>query len=659
MRLHNLIPEQTIVEVPMNPSHFAAAIDTGQERGVLVGFEFEVCIPEEFVHGPKAEKEADEPMTVRELIDNIKEAEFLSEKNLEQFTPEQFDSLFKFKRPINGFNNTQEAYQQARDIQLKQVLEIFNKIPEDVRAKYIKLLRQRYGRGSFPSDSNISMQMMFANNLGHLIYIDSRGKLEELGARLRRASELEWTQLLNVIFKVEGEYNHYSDEGERQLLSKFQTLIELTRTPQETYDELELDDMLDNQEDYDDYDEDEDYTMAAERLKPLLAGAMGARVTIFNNYHESTKNMTNWYIEPDGSLSPDNADSSAEIVSPPLRAITAIDALGKFFTLAQEHKFYTNSSTGLHINVSIPEQLDLLKLAVFLGDEYVLKFFGRLDNNYARSSTRQIGNLVGQDDELIKTRTLGTQPNPLGQPRQVQKIDMNKLDNIAKAATRGHTDSISYNGKYISFRHAGGDYLADYQAIYNTVGRFIRAMIIASTPELYPQEYKTKVSKLLAKDDQQITRDSPGNKVAAYLRKNGLPIIELDVMKISTRKSMTTAVNDALKKVMSTGPGNNVTVRNNSQESKDSLVNRFQNADRKQRAIDAPVSEFAKVTIIPEMTRDLKMFLSLQLRDTVQTFERNYSTAGFVYVSRTILPPTDPRTLAFIKKVLRKHFAQQ
>jgi hypothetical protein len=93
MRLHNLIPEQTIVEVPMNPSHFAAAIDTGQERGVLVGFEFEVCIPEEFVHGPKAEKETDEPMTVREFIDHLKEADFLSEKNLDEFTPYSYTDL--------------------------------------------------------------------------------------------------------------------------------------------------------------------------------------------------------------------------------------------------------------------------------------------------------------------------------------------------------------------------------------------------------------------------------------------------------------------------------------------------------------------------------------------------------------------------------------
>jgi hypothetical protein len=637
----------------MNPSHFAAAIDTGQERGVLVGFEFEVCIPEEFVNGRAAGGEPAGPMTFEDLVEGLKGADFFD--NRDDFEAEEFDTYFKFKRPINGFNNIQEVFGRVQQNALKIAQESFNKLPEDLRKKYIKKLRER--KPDLFQDNSIKNQLEFAANLGLMIYTDSRGKIEELGSRMRRAGEVNWRQVWNLLFNPNGGYDH-SYEGERKMYGSFTNLFELTKTPQETYDELELDDMLDNQEDYDDYDEDEDYTLAAQRLKPLLAGAMGARVTIFNNYHESTKNMTHWYIEPDGSLSPDNADSSAEIVSPPLRAITAIDALGKFFTLAQEHKFYTNSSTGLHINVSIPEQLDLLKLAVFLGDEYVLKYFGRLDNNYARSSARQIGNLVGQDDELIKTRTLGTQPNPLGQPRQVQKIDMNKLDNIAKAATRGHTDSISYNGKYISFRHAGGDYLADYQAIYNTVGRFIRAMIIASTPELYAQEYKTKVSKLLANDDQQITRDSPGDKVVAYLRKNGLPIIELDVMKISTRKSMTTAVNDALKKVLNTGAGNNVTVRNNSQESKDALVSRFQNADRKQQALDAPVSEFAKVTVIPEMTRDLKTFLSLQLRDTVQTFDRNYSTAGFVYVSRTILPPTDPRTLAFIKKVLRKHFAQ-
>ena len=656
MRLHNLIPEQTIVEVPMNPSHFAAAIDTGQERGVLVGFEFEVCIPEEFVRGPQAGKESAGPMTFEDLVEGLTGADFFDSKDPDEFTPEEFDTYFKFKRPINGFNNTQEAYNQTVEGAIKKAQEIFNEIPEDVRKKYIKAIRGQ--QPSIFQNNSVPNQLQFAALLGQMLYAHSRGKLEQLGARLRRAGEVSWRQVWNVLFK-EGSGYEYSYEGERKMYGSFTNLFELIKTPQQTYDDLSLADYA--EDDYDDYDDDdEDYSDAAERLKPLIAGAMGAKVTIFNNYHESTKNMTNWYIEPDGSLEPDNSgDTSAEIVSPPLRAITAIDALGKFFVLAQEHKFYTNRSTGLHINVSIPEKLDLLKLAVFLGDEYVLQHFGRADNNYAKSSARQIGSMVRNDDELIKTRTLGTQPNPIGQPRQVHKIDMRKLDDIAKSATKGHTDSISYNGKYISFRHAGGNYLADYQAIYNTVGRFIRAMIIASTPDLYAQEYKTKVTKLLAGGEQPFNNSTPADKIVAYLRKNGMPIIELNIMKIGSRRSMPTAVKHALKHVLNTGPGINVIVQPGSQESKDALVSRFQNEMRKQAAIDAPSTDFAKITVVPEMTRDLRTFLKLEIKNSVQTFHsNNYETAGFVYTTRTVLPPTDPRTLAFIKKVLRQHFAQ-
>jgi len=652
MRLHNLIPEQTIVEVPMNPSHFAAAIDTGQDRGVLVGFEFEVLIPYEFFNGQAAGGEPAGPMTVQDLVDGLTGADFFD--NRDDFEAEEFDTYFKFKRPINGFNNIQEVYSRAQQDSLKRAQESFNNLPEDVRKKYIKKLRER--RPNLFQDNSIKNQLEFAANLGHMIYIDGRGKIEELGSRLRRAGELSWRQVWNVLFNPNGGYNH-SYEGERKMYIEFANLFELTKTPQQTYDDLSLADYTDN--DYDDYeDEDEDYSKAAEKLKPLVAGAMGAKVTVFSSYHENDKNMKDWYIEPDGSLSPEDGDTSAEIVSPPLKAVPAIDALKKFFALAQEHKFYTNKSTGLHINVSIPEQLDLLKLAVFLGDEYVLQYFGRLDNTYSDSSARKIGKMVGQDDELIKTRTLGTQPNPIGQPRQVHKIDMNKLDAMAKSATRGHTDSISYNGKYISFRHAGGDYLADYQGIYNTVGRFIRAMIIASTPDLYAQEYKTKVSKLLSKGDEQIKRTSPADKVVGYLRKTGLPVIQLDIMKISPRKSMTNAVKDALQDVLRTGPGTNVTVQAGSQESKDALVSRFQSENRKQQATDAPLSEFAKITVMPEKIRDLRDFMALEMKNSIQTFDKNWDTAGFVYTSRTVLPPTDPRTLAFIKKLLQQHFAK-
>ena len=39
----------TVDEAKMDPASFAQAIQTGQEKGVLVGFEFEVCVPEETI----------------------------------------------------------------------------------------------------------------------------------------------------------------------------------------------------------------------------------------------------------------------------------------------------------------------------------------------------------------------------------------------------------------------------------------------------------------------------------------------------------------------------------------------------------------------------------------------------------------------------------
>ena len=69
MRLNDFIEEQTIVEVPMNPSTFAAAIDIGQEQGVLVGFEFEVYVPESLYAGTDVPTV---PATTEEFIKKFK-----------------------------------------------------------------------------------------------------------------------------------------------------------------------------------------------------------------------------------------------------------------------------------------------------------------------------------------------------------------------------------------------------------------------------------------------------------------------------------------------------------------------------------------------------------------------------------------------------------
>jgi len=87
----------------------------------------------------------------------------------------------------------------------------------------------------------------------------------------------------------------------------------------------------------------------------------------------------------------------------------------------------------------------------------------------------------------------------------------------------------------ISFRHAGGNYLQDYQGIFNVVGRFIRAMVIAADPNAYAQEYKTKLAKLVG--TAKNAKAAPDDQTTTYLRTQGTPILTLTFGVITRAKT--------------------------------------------------------------------------------------------------------------------------
>ena len=58
-----------------------------------------------------------------------------------------------------------------------------------------------------------------------------------------------------------------------------------------------------------------------------------------------------------------------------------------------EGEFGTNSTTGLHITMSWQgnkAEPNKLKMALLLGDEYLLDLFGRLRNSYTRSTYKNV-----------------------------------------------------------------------------------------------------------------------------------------------------------------------------------------------------------------------------------------------------------------------------
>lgn len=613
----------TIDEARMSPSAFADAVDQGTTKGVLVGFEFEVLVPESTISAGKQPET--QKITVNSVSKIIKDNDAMDDIDISDLTPNEFDNLFKLKPNYTAkYPNATEAYTAYRQNILQQSIELFNKIPENIRQKYVpEVKRMLNSDREWNSLDDIDKQLRFANAFGYKIYQTHRGKTEELGYNLRhRAAYLSWNGMFRVWL------NLTTDEVSANIKSIFNF------DPAQVYKQLDLSQY---EEDDDDYDyHDYDYSGASKVLQPAVTQYFNTKVNVFSSYHERNKNLTDWYIEPDGSLEPtDPDDGAAEIVSPPLSASQAMTALKNFYAMANQLGLYTNSSTGLHINVSIPQDIDLLKLAVFLGDQYVLQQFGRADNDYAKSAQRAIA-----------------QQAP-GQIKKSGKIDFKKLTKIAQDATGFHTASISNSGKYISFRHAGGDYLSDYTKIVNTVGRFIRAMLIASDPNAYAQEYKTKIAKLVS------PQNGPADSLAMDVRTNGVPVYTVYIW--STGRSKIEKIVKNLPYQWRNSNWNSYVIQDvqtNSELAKQNIVNAMQDQERKDTAKSEPASRFITVTVVPVGSAGINEIKNSVDRG-VQRSGDGYNRFGYGLIRKTNLPPTHPTAQNLLKLILRQQLKKK
>ena len=637
MRFSEFYP---VDEAAMNPAAFAQAVEQGQAKGVLVGFEFEVGIPRAtFAQNQNTAHTAD---TVAETIRSYN---VLNDINFQQITPEAWDQVFGLRQPVNNFSSMTEAYQSYQNGYLDKLRELYNKIPEKQRLKYsdrvlgiAKDTVKRRGLKKTDAGYDHAIQSEFAELMGRTVYSNNNGNAaERAGRALMDASRQDWRGLLEYALgqplkEIERNFNQLFDYDADQ-----------------AYRLLQLEDYED-----DDYGEDVEYQQAAEFLKPVVEQTMGAPVHIFHDYHQHRKNLTDWYIEPDGSLNAnDDRDATAEIVSPPLPAAQAVDALKRFYAMAAQLNLYTNSSTGLHINVSIPDKLDVLKLAVFTGDQHVLQQFGRQDSDYAVSSQQAIAGRVAGGSPVLKTKT-AKKPGVVGQPKTQTTLAVKSLQRIAQDATGDHTASISNNGKYISFRHAGGDYLQDYTSVFNVVGRFIRAMIIASDPAMYAQEYQTKLAKLAGTSPAASQNTVPA--IVQYIRTQGMPVIQLDIMRFGKKRTPLNLAMDAMDGYSDIA-NTNVIVTGGGNATRSVLASKVQREERKKQIAKAPADSFFSMLVLPQNLREVETFLKIQITRNPNTIEKrnSWEDSGLAYYTKTSLPVTDPRTMAFVKRIWAEH----
>lgn len=238
-------------------------------------------------------------------------------------------------------------------------------------------------------------------------------------------------------------------------------------------------------------------TRQLEDLGKTFGRFVGMPVNVSDTYHGARRSNDAYSLEIDTSINPDDTDEAGlEFISPPLPLDEAISQLGKVKAFAKAVGAYTNRSTGLHINVSVPNydinELDYVKLAILLGDKYVLKQFNRYGNSYAKSAI-----------DIIKKKAIS-------EPEKVNNLISqlkNNTDTIAsKVLHSGRTDkmtSINTKNDRVEFRSPGDDWLNEhFELIADTTRRFVVALDAACDKTKYREEYLKGFSKLLAENDE-------------------------------------------------------------------------------------------------------------------------------------------------------------
>jgi hypothetical protein len=270
---------------------------------------------------------------------------------------------------------------------------------------------------------------------------------------------------------------------------------------------------------YTEYQGDDD-NMDVENVADDFGSAIGRPVNHSTDYHGARREEGTYVVEPDGSLhGDDSSDGGLEFVSPPLPIAELLSDLQKVKKWAKRRGCYTGSDygTGLHINVSVDgwkglENLDYVKLALLLGDDYVLQQFERQSNNYCKSALELVKTAVKKDPDKAKEM--------LDKMKEHMNVAASKL--IHSGITNKFT-SINTKDGYVEFRSPGGDWLNDkFDLIEPTLLRFVVALDAAVKPDLYKQEYLKKLYKLISPSGDKSTIEYFAKYVAGEIPKAAL-----------------------------------------------------------------------------------------------------------------------------------------
>jgi hypothetical protein len=472
MRLLEIYKNQDITEIRMDPTSLAAAVKNIDAR---VGIEFEMIVPN--VAGgdddPEMVMDMDEDRGARSISDIVD---------------------FFFDNDYNSRNDVRRLEIQLRSDFSDWALETFD--------------------SRWETDKEETFVYDYVTD-----HMDVEDVAELLGLDPDSIDGLTRTQAEEATDLIIAEGGDRLDNIREQALEDF---LEDPDLEGEWLGEAGLVNMSDVHNEYSDTiawpywtTEESELGVSIDAIANDFSEAIGRPVNASSSYHGARREPGHYVVEPDGSLNPDDSDDMGlEFVSPPLTFPEMLEDLEKVRQWANRIGAYTNKSTGLHMNVSIPgyddKNLDFVKLALLVGDQYVLKKFGRSVSPFAAGAL-----------EKVQARAKNLSPDQVQGLFDQMRAGLNKFASrsIQDSAVSKHT-SIHPQGKYIEFRSPGGDWLnEDPKTLVSTLMRFIVALDAAMDPDKYRKEYLSKLRRMLSANVDQDVYGDMLDQFANYISK--------------------------------------------------------------------------------------------------------------------------------------------
>ena len=244
-------------------------------------------------------------------------------------------------------------------------------------------------------------------------------------------------------------------------------------------------------------------------------------VTVGWSYHNVQRRPGVIIIEPDSSIEPDHSgESAAEIITPPLPLAETIALFAKVRDWAEEYGGYTNSSTGLHFNISSPDlsEFDYVKMVLLLGDKHLLQQFRREYNSYCSSALGRILSEMrrqhyqgqGQMDQVLAERVMAALKSHTY--RLAQELIKEAIKGFGEKFVTDKYVSLNWKGSYMEVRALGGPKIMDDpQLVLNSIYRVVRVWASAVDPKLDREEY---LKKLYVMTQLGVENTQVGNKIS-------------------------------------------------------------------------------------------------------------------------------------------------